>query len=327
MQRREFITLIGCAAAAWPFAARAQQTNVPVIGYLSGWSAETSRKLTQAFRQGLIDAGFIEKRNVTIEYLFAEGERSGQLSAMARELVSLPVAVLFASPIAAALAAKAATTTTPIVFAIGSDPVEMRLVESMRRPGTNATGATFLSVELGAKRLELLHELVPKISSVGLLVNPNNPTSPMQTKTMQSAAITLGLRSDIVSARSESDFDSVFATLGRQRTEALVVIPDPVFLSHRDQLIALASRQSMPTIYFSWEFAAAGGLISYATSFADSFHMAAAYVGRILKGEKAADLPVIQPTKFELVINLKTANALGLTVSREFLLRTDEVIE
>jgi putative ABC transport system substrate-binding protein len=246
---------------------------------------------------------------------------------MAGELVGRPVAVLFACPIAAALAAKAATAAIPIVFVIGSDPVEMRLVESMRRPGRNATGATFLSVELGAKRLELLHELVPKIASVGLLVNPNNPTSAMQTKDMQVATTALGLRLDIMSARSQSDFDSVFATLVRQRTDALVVSPDPVFVSHRDQLVALAMRHSMPTIYFSREFAAAGGLISYATSFADSFHEAAAYVGRILKGEKAADLPVLQPTKFELVINLKTAKALGLTISREMQLRADEVIE
>jgi putative ABC transport system substrate-binding protein len=327
MRRREFITLLGGAAAAWPVVGRAQQTTVPVIGYLSGWSAESSQKLTQVFRQGLNEAGFVEGRNVTIEYRFAEGGRSDQLSTMAGDLVGRPVAVLFACPIAAALAAKAATAATPIVFVIGSDPVEMRLVESMRRPGSNATGATFLSVELGAKRLELLHELVPKIASVGLLVNPNNPTSTMQTKDMQAAATTLGLRLDILSARSQTDFDGVFATLVRQRTDALVVGGDPVFFSQRDQLIALAARHSIPTVHFSREFAAAGGLISYATSFPDSYREAAAYVGRILKGEKAADLPVLQPTKFELVINLKTAKALGLEVPLILQQRADEIIE
>jgi putative tryptophan/tyrosine transport system substrate-binding protein len=327
MQRREFITLLGGAAAAWPLVARAQQTTAPVIGYLSGWAAEASQKLTQAFRQGLNEAGFVEGRNVTIEYRFAEGGQSDQLSMMAADLIGRSVTVLFASPIAAALAAKAVTATTPIVFAIGSDPIEMGLVESMGRPGRNATGATFLSVELGAKRLELLHELVPKIASVGLLVNPNNPTSTMQTKDMQVATTALGLRLDIMSARSQSDFDSVFATLVRQRTDALVVSPDPVFLSHRDQLVALAMRHSMPTIYFSREFAVAGGLISYATSFADSFREAAAYVGRILKGEKVADLPVLQPTKFELVINLKTAKVLGLEVPLFMQQRADEIIE
>ena len=327
MRRREFITLLGGAAAAWPVVGRAQQTTVPVIGYLSGWSAESSQKLTQAFRQGLNEAGFVEGRNVTIEYRFAEGGRSDQLSTMAGDLVGRPVAVLFASPIAAALAAKAVTATTPIVFAIGSDPIEMGLVESMRRPGRNATGATFLSVELAAKRLELLRELVPKLASVGLLVNPNNPTSTMQTKDMQAAATTLGLRLDILSARSQTDFDGVFATLVRQRTDALVVGGDPVFFSQRDQLVSLAARHSIPTVYFSREFAAAGGLISYATSFPDSYREAAVYVGRILKGEKAADLPVLQPTKFELVINLKTAKVLGLEVPLFMQQRADEIIE
>ena len=326
MQRREFITLLG-GAAAWPLAARAQQTTVPVIGYLSGWAAEPSQKLTQAFRQGLNDAGFVEGQNVTIEYRFAEGGQSDQLSMMAADLIGRSVTVLFASPIAAALAAKAVTATTPIVFAIGSDPIEMGLVESMGRPGRNATGATFLSVELAAKRLELLRELVPKLASVGLLVNPNNPTSTMQTKDMQAATTTLGLRLDILSARSQTDFDGVFATLVRQRTDALVVGGDPVFFSQRDQLVALAARHSIPTVYFSREFSAAGGLISYATSFPDSYREVAVYVGRILKGEKAADLPVLQPTKFELVINLKTAKVLGLEVPLFMQQRADEIIE
>jgi len=246
---------------------------------------------------------------------------------MAADLVGQRVDVLFASPLPAALAAKAATTTIPIVFAVGSDPVKTGLVLSLNRPGGNLTGATFLSVELGAKRLELLRDLVPKIASIGLLVNPNNPTAAVQTKDIQTATTALGLQLHVLHAASQSDFDSAFVTLVRQRTDALVVSADPFFLSHRDQLVALATRHSMPAIYYAREFAAAGGLISYASNFADSFRQAAIYVGRILKGGKPADLPVLQPTKFELVINLKTAKTLGLEVPPTLLARADEVIE
>jgi putative ABC transport system substrate-binding protein len=326
LHRREFITLIS-GAAAWPFAARAQQPAMPVIGYLSSFPADTSQKFTQAFLSGLNDAGFVEGRNVTIEYRLAEQGQYDRLPMMAADLVGRRVAVLFASPIAAARAAKAATATIPIVFAIGSDPVEMGLAVSLSRPGGNSTGATWLSVELMAKRLELLRELVPKIASVGFLVNPNNPTTAMQTKDMQGAATALGLQLNIVSAGSPSDFDNVFAALVRQRTDAFVLSADGLFISQRDQLVALAARHAMPAIYQARDFAAAGGLISYGSSFTDSFRQAAIYVGRILKGENPADLPVLQPTKFELVINLKTTKALGLTVPLIMQMTADEVIE
>jgi putative ABC transport system substrate-binding protein len=246
---------------------------------------------------------------------------------MAADLVVRRVSVLFASPIPAALAAKAATVTIPIVFAIGSEPVQTGLVDSLNRPGGNVTGATFLSVELGAKRLELLRDLVPKIVSIALLVNPNNPNAAVQTKEMQAATSALGLQLNVVNAASQNEFDNVFATLSRERTDALVVSADPFFFSHRDQLAALALRHSMPAIYYAREFAVAGGLISYASSFADSFRQAATYVGRILKGEKPADLPVLQPTKFELVINLRTARTLGLQIPDKLLALADEVIE
>jgi putative ABC transport system substrate-binding protein len=328
MRRREFIGLLGggAAAASWPPAARAQQP-VPVIGYLSSFAADTNAKFTQAFREGLKEAGFVEGSNVRIEYRWAEEGRYDQLPVMAADLAKQGVAVLFASPVPAAIAAKAATATTPIVFAIGSNPVETGLVASLNRPGGNVTGAAFLSVELGAKRLELLRELAPKIASIALLINPNNPNAAPQTSDMQAAAGALGLRLDILRATSGDDFANAFATLAAQHDDALVVSADPLFISQRSELVALAMRHSVPTIYYAREFTTAGGLISYASSFPDSFRQAASYVGRILKGEKPADLPVIQPTKFELVINLKTARALGLTVPNTLLATTDEVIE
>jgi putative tryptophan/tyrosine transport system substrate-binding protein len=324
VRRREFIALTG-GMAVWPLAARAQ-SDVPVVGYLSNFSPETNRRFTEAFREGLKDDGFVEGRNVSIEYRWAEEGRYETLPGMAADLASRRVSVIFASPIPAALAAKKATTSIPIVFAVGSDPVETGLVASLSRPGGNATGATFLSVELGSKRLELLRDLAPKIVSVGLLVNPYNPNAVPQTKEMEEATRALGLHLDTLEASAESDFESVFRAL-RQRNDALVVSADPVFISNLRQLVALAIQYAIPTMYYAREFVSAGGLISYAASLDDSFRQAASYVARILKGEKAADLPVIQPTRFELVLNLKTARALGLTVSPTLLARADEVIE
>jgi len=324
IKRRDFTALLG-GAVTWPLVARAQG-DVPVIGYLSSFSPETNSKFTDAFREGLNEAGFREGRNVNIEYRWAEEGRYATLPKLAAELANRRVSVIFASPIPAALAAKATTATIPIVFAVGSDPVETGLVTSLNRPGGNATGATFLSVELGSKRLELLRDLAPKIASVGLLVNPHNPNAAPQIKQMEEATKTLGLPLDTLEASAESDFDGVFRTL-RERKDALVVSPDPFFINHRSQLVGLAAQYAIRTMYYERGFVSVGGLVSYASNLDDSFRRAATYVARILKDEKAGDLPVIQPTKFELVLNLKTAKALGLTVSPTLLARADEVIE
>jgi putative ABC transport system substrate-binding protein len=327
MRRREFITLVGGTAAAWPFIARAQQPAMPVIGYLSSFPPDTSKKFTEAFREGLKVSGFVEGDNVTIEYRSVDAAQYDRLPTIAADLIHRQVAVLFASPINAAVAAKRASAGTPIVFAIGSDPVDMRLVESLNQPGGYATGATFLSVELGNKRLELLRDLVPKIASVAFLVNPDNPTTAMQTKDMRDATTALGFKLNVLDISSQGDLKKIFAKLDQQRPDALVVSADTIFWSVRDQLIGLAARYSLPTVYFAREFVAAGGLVSYNSDYADSIRKAGTYVGRILKGEKPANLPVLQPTKFELVINQKTAKALGLTIPQSLLATADEVIE
>jgi putative ABC transport system substrate-binding protein len=325
MRRREFITLVG-GMAALPIAATAQQA-MPVVGCLSAGTAEGFADLLAAFRRGLGEAGFVDGRNVAIEYRWAEEGQYDRLPKLAADLVARRVAVIFANPIPAALAAKTATATVPIVFAIGSDPVGSGLVASMNRPGGNITGVSFLSVELGAKRLELVRDLVPKAAAIALLVNPNNPNADKQAKEMKAAAATLGLQSNILSVGSQADFDTVFATLVGQRVGAIVVSADPFFISRRDQLVELATRHAVPTIYPVREFAAVGGLMSYGASFADAYYQAGVYAGRILKGERPADLPIIQPTKFELVINLKAAKALGLTLPPGLLSVADEVIE
>lgn len=326
MRRRNFIQGVA-AATAWPLGIRAQQASMPVIGYLSSFPSDTSKKFTQAFRDGLKESGFVEGDNVTIEYRLVDAAQYDRLPMEATDLIHQQVAVLFASPINAAMAAKRATTSTPIVFAVGSDPVDMRLVETLNQPGGNATGATFLSVELGNKRLELLRDIIPKIGSVAFLVNPENPTTATQTKDMRGAATTLGLKFRVVDISSAGDLEDVFAKLDQPRPDAVVVSADAIFWGLRDQLIALAARYSLPTVYFAREFVAAGGLVSYNSDYADSIRKAGTYVGLILKGEKPANLPVLQPTKFELVINLKTAKALGLTIPQTLQATADDVIE
>jgi putative ABC transport system substrate-binding protein len=298
---------------------------MPVIGFLSNFT--TNRRFVDAFRQGLSEAGFVEGQNVKIEFHWAEGGNYDQLSTLAADLVSRKMAVIVASPIPAALALKAATTTIPVVFAIGSDPVKSGLVPRLNRPGANITGVSFLSLASGSKRLELLREVVPKVTSVALLVNPSNSNAKPQIEDTQLAASTLGLYVDVLRASSKDDIDAAFMTMIRQQTGGLVVSADPFFISRRDQLIALAAQHAVPTIYYTREFAEDGGLMSYGSNFADAHRQAGNYVGRILKGEKPGDLPVILSERFDFVINLKAAKALGLTLSPKLLALADEVID
>jgi putative tryptophan/tyrosine transport system substrate-binding protein len=324
MRRRAFITLVG-AAAAWPLAARGQRSATPVIGFLNTRAPGQDAHLLAAFRLGLKESGFIEGQNVTIEYRFAEG-RNDRLPAMATDLVRRQVAVIAANG-PAAVAAKAATPTIPIVFSVGYDPVASGLVASLNRPGGNLTGDTVLLDEVGPKRLELIRELVPKAAVVAMLINPAYPTADSQSRAMQAAAQTLGLDIRVLHASTERDLDRAFATLVQQRVEALVIGNDAFFNSRSELLAALMVRHRVPTIFQTREFAAAGGLVSYGGSIGDSYRVVGVYAGRILKGEKPAELPVQQTTKVELIVNLKTAKALGLTVPPSLLARADEVIE
>jgi ABC-type uncharacterized transport system substrate-binding protein len=328
MKRREFITLLGGAAAAWPLAARAQQPAMPVIGFLGSASPDRWAGRMRAFHQGLSETGYAEGRNVAIEYRWAEGQND-RLGPLAAELVGRQVTVIVTpGSTPAALAAKAATTTIPIVFEVASDPVELGLVTSLARPGGNITGVTSLNAEVGPKRLELLHELVPTATVVGLLVNPTNPNlAELTTKNLHAAARSLGLKMHILHASADRDFDTVFATLNQLRAGALAIGTDPFFSSRLEQLATLTARHAVPTVYQFREFTAAGGLMSYGGSLTDTFRAAGVYTGRILKGDKPADLPVQRTTKVELFLNLRTAKVLGLEVPRTLIARADDVIE
>jgi putative tryptophan/tyrosine transport system substrate-binding protein len=327
MKRRNFITLLS-GAAAWPLAAGAQQSAMPVIGFLGSQSPDLAAKYVRAFQQGLRETGYVEGRNVTIEYRWAEG-RNERLSELIADLQRRPVSVIAVpGSTPAAMAAKAANTAVPVVFAIAADPVEAGLVDSLSRPGGNLTGVVTLNVEIMPKRLELLHEVFPTATSFALLVNPTTPAlSEPVARAVQAAARTLGVKLNVLRASSESELDAVLATTTRLGTTGLVVSPDPFFNSWIEQLAAMTIRHSIPAVYQWREFVAAGGLLSYGSSVIDVYRQAGVYTGRILKGEKPADLPVEQTTKVELFINLKTAKALGVTIPTSLLVRADEVIE
>jgi putative tryptophan/tyrosine transport system substrate-binding protein len=328
MRRREFVRLLGGAAAAWPFAARAQQKRMPVIGYLSTAVPDRTTPTTAAFHQGLRDAGYVEGQNVAIEYRWAQAHYD-RLPALAADLVAGKVDVIAVSGggDVASGAAKNATSTIPIVFIGGGDPVASGLVASLARPGGNLTGISFIAVELAPKRLELVSELVPQVKVVALLVNPNGPNADALAKDMREAARAKGLQLHVLEAGAEGEFEPAFASLSRHQVGALVVAADPFLGSRHEQLVALAARHAIPAIYAFREHAADGGLMSYGPSLTGTFRQAGAYVGRILAGAKPADLPVQQPTRFELVVNLKTAKALGLTVPQSLFARADEIIE
>jgi putative tryptophan/tyrosine transport system substrate-binding protein len=325
MRRREFITLLGGAAIAWPLAVRAQQPAMPVVGFLNSRAPSENPAILAAFRRGLKEAGYVEGQNVTVEYRWADGQYD-RLPGLAADLVGRQVAVIVSNGPSARMA-KAATSTIPIVFAVGFDPVTFGLVTSLNRPDGNLTGVSILDVEIGPKRLELLHELIPNAAVMALLVNPTTPAAETIVRAVQAAARDHGLKLHVLHATTDRDFDAVFATVAQLRAGALVIGGDPFFTSRSQQLGELTVAHKVPAIYEFREFAAAGGLISYGTSLGDAYRQVGIYTGRILKGEKVYDLPVQQATKVEMVLNLKTAKALGITVPLTVLGRADEVIE
>jgi putative ABC transport system substrate-binding protein len=327
MKRRELIGIIGSAVAAWPFVVRAQPSTMPVIGYFSARSAESDIPMLAAFRQGLDETGYVEGKNFAFEFRWAGGEYD-RARKLAEELVKRQVSVIVTSGgELSAKAAKEATATIPIVFNVGDDPVRFGLVASLNRPGGNATGVASLTRVLGAKQIGLLRELLPTVSVIAYLINPNEPTAITQIGDAEEAARQIGQQLIVLRAGTESEIDAAFAALVRQRAGALLVGTGPFFVTRAHELIELASRHKIPTMYFRREFSDAGGLMSYGTSTAEMYRQMGVYTGRILKGDRPADLPVLQPTKFEFVINLKTAKALGLTIPPSLLARADEVIE
>ena len=326
MKRRAFITLLGGAAATWPRAARAQQPAVPVVGYLNGGSPDPVADNLRALRQGLKDLDYVERQNIEFEYRWAENQYD-RLPALAADLVRRQVSVILASADAAAVAAKAASSTIPIVFSIGGDPVKLGLVASLNRPGGNVTGATFIATTTAATRLQMLHEAVPKAAVIGALMNPSNPNAEPNTRETQEAARTLGLQLHVLNAGTDREIDAAFATLAQRHVGALVIDGDPFFSDRIEQLAALTLRHAIPAISTIRDFAGVGGLMTYDGSNAEANRLAGDYAGRILNGDKPTDLPVQQSTKVELVINLKTAKALGIAFPLTLLDRADEVIE
>jgi putative ABC transport system substrate-binding protein len=327
VKRRDFITLLGSAAASWPLAARAQQPTMPVVGFLSARSPREAASVLQAFLQGLQEAGYFEGKNVAIVYRWAEGHYD-RLPALAAELVQLQVAVIAAtggepSP----LAAKAATSSIPIVFTAGGDPVEAGLVASLSRPGGNVTGTTIMGIEMGPKRLDLIRQLVPNATSVAILVNPKFPLGSIEARDVQGATRSLGMQFHVLYASTEGEIDAAFEDIIRQGINILIIATDPFLLGQRDQLVELAARYAVPTMYFLREFAEAGGLMSYGPDIANGYRQAGMYTGRILSGAKPDSLPVLRPTHFLLILNLKTTKALGLAVPDRLLALADDVIE